>query len=86
MTRLRRACWRNRAYGDFWSHVLVAEGAVDVAVEPELSLWDIAAFVPVVEEAGGRVTGLDGGPARGAAGALSTNAVLHDQVRALLLP
>jgi histidinol-phosphatase len=86
MARLRRACWRSRAYGDFWSHVLVAEGAVDVAVEPELSLWDIAAFVPVVEEAGGRVTGLDGAPARGAAGALSTNAVLHDEVRALLLP
>lgn len=86
MARLRRACWRSRAYGDFWSHVLVAEGAVDVAVEPELSLWDIAAFVPVVEEAGGRVTGLDGAPARGAAGALSTNAVLHEEVRALLLP
>jgi histidinol-phosphatase len=85
-TRLRGTCWRSRAYGDFWSHVLVAEGAVDVAVEPELSLWDIAAFVPVVEEAGGRVTGLDGTPARGAAGALSSNGVLHEEVRALLLP
>ena len=41
-------CWRTRAYGDFWSHVLVAEGAVDVAVEPELSVWDVAALVPVV--------------------------------------
>ncbi len=85
-TQLRDTCWRSRAYGDFWSHVLVAEGAVDVAVEPELSLWDIAAFVPVVEEAGGRVTGLDGAPARGAAGALSSNGALHEEVRALLLP
>jgi histidinol-phosphatase len=76
--------WRTRAYGDFWSHVLVAEGAVDVAAEPELNLWDIAAFVPVVEEAGGRVTGCDGGPADGPTGALTTNGHLHDEVLRLL--
>ena len=49
--------WRSRAYGDFWSHMLVAEGAVDLAGEPELALWDVAALVPVVVEAGGLVTG-----------------------------
>ena len=70
--------WRSRAYGDFWSHVLVAEGAVDLAAEPELALWDVAALIPVVREAGGRVTGCDGGPCTGAAGALTTNGALHD--------
>ncbi len=52
--------WRTRAYGDFWSYMLVAEGAVDLAAEPELSLWDMAALAPIVTEAGGRFTGLNG--------------------------
>src|SRR5581483_9088111 len=52
--------WRVRGYGDFWSYMLVAEGAVDIAAEPELSLWDMAAPCVVVTEAGGRFTGLDG--------------------------
>ena len=52
--------WRQRAYGDFWSHMMVAEGAVDVAAEPELKPWDVAALMPVVIEAGGRCTGYDG--------------------------
>mgnify|MGYP000287689347 CR=1 FL=1 len=54
------AVWRARAYGDFWSHVMVAEGCVDIAPEPELNLWDMAALVPVVREAGGRMTGWSG--------------------------
>ena len=54
--------WRTRAYGDFWSYCLLAEGAVDIACEPELSLHDMAALVPVVEEAGGRFTSLEGEP------------------------
>ena len=53
--------WRTRGYGDFWSHLLVAEGAVDIALEAELALWDVAALIPVVQEAGGRITGRDGG-------------------------
>ncbi len=59
--------WRSRAYGDFWSYMLVAEGAVDLAAEPELALWDMAALVPIVTEAGGQFTGLDGiaGPVPG---------------------
>ena len=57
---LSRAVWRTRGYGDFWSYMLVAEGAVDLAAEPELSLWDMAALAPVVTEAGGLFTGLDG--------------------------
>jgi histidinol-phosphatase len=77
-------CWRTRAYGDFWSHLLVAEGAVDVAVEPELSVWDVAALVPVVQEAGGRITGRGGGPAIFGGGAVTTNGRLHGQVLRVL--
>ena len=58
--QLAASVWRTRAYGDFWSHLLVAEGAVDVSTEPEVSIWDVAALVVIVEEAGGRVTGVDG--------------------------
>ena len=57
---LADACWRTRAYGDFWSYMLVAEGAVDIAAEPELEVHDMAALVPIVTEAGGRFTSLDG--------------------------
>ena len=53
-------CWRTRAYGDFWSYMLVAEGAADIAAEPELAVHDMAALVAIVQEAGGRFTGLDG--------------------------
>lgn len=76
--------WRSRAYGDFWSHMLVAEGAVDVAVEPELNAWDIAALVPIVAEAGGRMTAIDGSPPMVGGNAVSTNGRLHDDVLALL--
>lgn len=76
--------WRSRAYGDFWSHVLVAEGAVDVAAEPELNVWDIAALIPIVEEAGGRISGYDGAPALLAGSGLTTNGHLHDEVMQVL--
>ena len=77
---LARACWRERAYGDFWSYMLLAEGAVDIAAEPELGLHDMAALVPIVTEAGGRFTSLAGvdGPFGG--NAVATNGILHDEV------
>jgi histidinol-phosphatase len=75
---LTRDCWRTRAYGDFWSYMMVAEGAVDIAAEPELSLWDMAAPCVVVQEAGGRFTGLDGVPGPGGADAVATNGILHE--------
>ena len=77
---LTRRCWRTRAYGDFWSYMLVAEGAVDIATEPQLELYDMAAPSLIVDEAGGRFTGLDGrrGPLSG--NALATNGRLHDAV------
>jgi histidinol-phosphatase len=77
-------CWRTRAYGDFWSHLLVAEGAVDLAVEPELSVWDVAALVPVITEAGGRVTNRTGGSVLDGGGAVTTNGRLHDGVLSVL--
>jgi histidinol-phosphatase len=81
---LTDAVWRTRAYGDFWSYCLVAEGVVDLAAEPEVALWDLAALAPIVTEAGGRFTGLDGvdGPDRGTA--LGSNGLLHDAALDLL--
>ncbi|MFM9135024.1 MAG: inositol monophosphatase family protein [bacterium] len=74
---LAASAWRSRAYGDFWSHMLVAEGSVDIAMEPELSVWDVAALVPIVEEAGGRITAIDGGDVLQGPGALTTNGLMH---------
>ena len=83
---LARRCWRTRGLGDFWSHVLVAEGAVDVAVEPEVSVWDVAAIQVIVEEAGGRFTNLAGAARPDGGSAVSTNGLLHDEVLAALKP
>ncbi len=75
------AVWRSRGYGDFWSHVMVAEGCVDIAAEPSLNLWDMAALVPVVREAGGSMTTWSGEPALAGDSALTTNGLLHEEVR-----
>ncbi len=83
--QLAEACWRTRAYGDFYSYMLVAEGAVDAATEPDLNLWDVAALIPIVTEAGGRLTAIDGHPSGGTVrSALATNGLVHDQVVTLL--
>ncbi|CAA9324838.1 MAG: Histidinol-phosphatase [alternative form] [uncultured Nocardioidaceae bacterium] len=81
---LTRRCWRTRAYGDFWSHMMVAEGSVDVAAEPELALHDMAALDVIVREAGGRFTSLAGqdGPLGG--NALASNGILHETVLGFL--
>jgi histidinol-phosphatase len=84
MDALAARTWRTRAYGDFWSHLLVAEGAVDIAAEPELNPWDIAALIPIVVEAGGTITGYDGSPALTAGSGLTTNGLLHAPVLRLL--
>ncbi len=72
--------WRVRAYGDFWSYCLVAEGAVDIAAEPEVKLWDIAPLHILIHEAGGTFTGVDGTPGAHGGSALATNGLLHGQV------
>ncbi len=72
--------WRTRGIGDFWSHMLVAEGAVDVAIEPSLAVWDMAALDIIVREAGGAFTNTAGqnGPFGGSG--VSTNGALHNAV------
>jgi histidinol-phosphatase len=75
---LARQCWRTRAYGDFWSYVLVAEGAVDLATEPELAVHDMAALDVVVREAGGRFTSLAGRDGPYGGNALASNGMLHE--------
>ncbi|QOR48170.1 histidinol-phosphatase [Trueperella pecoris] len=76
--RLSQNCWRTRGFGDFWSYMLVAEGAVDIATEPELNLYDMAALVPIVTEAGGRFTSLEGEDGPWGGNAIATNGFLHE--------
>jgi histidinol-phosphatase len=80
MLDIMRRTWRSRAYGDFYGYMLVAEGAVDIMVEPELSLWDVAALVPIVTEAGGTFTDLNGHPGPAGGSAIATNGALHADV------
>jgi histidinol-phosphatase len=84
MLELHRRTWRQRAFGDFYGYMLVAEGAVDIMVEPELSLWDLAALVPIVTEAGGTFTDLAGRPGPAGGSAVATNRLLHEDVLARL--
>lgn len=72
--------WRTRGIGDFWSHMLVAEGAVDVAVEPSLALWDMAALDIIVREAGGRFTNVAGSDGSLGGSGLSTNSAIHQKI------
>ena len=78
--KLLDSAWRTRGLGDFWSHMLVAEGAVDVAIEPSLALWDMAALDLIVCEAGGRFTSLDGVDGPFGPNAISTNGALHGAI------
>lgn len=81
---LLQRCGRARGYGDFWIHMLVAEGAIEIAVEPKVAWWDMAAVQIIVEEAGGRFTALDGQPRANAGSGVSSNGILHDGVLAAL--
>jgi histidinol-phosphatase len=81
---LARSVWRTRAYGDFWSHVLVAEGAVDISAEAVVSLWDLAALQVIITQAGGTFTDLSGKSAPNGGNVLCTNGQLHDEVLGML--
>jgi histidinol-phosphatase len=81
---MMRRVWRTRAYGDFWSYMLLAEGAVDVAAEPELEVYDMAALDIIVREAGGRFTSLDGVEGPWGGNALASNGHLHDAALSFL--
>ena len=77
---LTDAVWRVRGYGDFLSYCFVAEGAVDIAAEPEVSLWDLGALDILVREAGGAFSSLDGTPGPHGGSAVATNGLLHASV------
>lgn len=77
---LAARCWRSRAFGDFWSHVLVAEGACDIGLDPVVSIWDLAPLQVIVEEAGGTFTDLSGAPRIDGGSAVSSNGILHPLV------
>ena len=77
---LTRRVWRTRGFGDFLSYMMVAEGVVELAAEPELALYDMAALVPIVEEAGGVFTSLAGVPGPFGADAVASNGILHRAV------
>ena len=76
--------WHARGIGDFWQHVLVAEGALDAAVDAELALWDYAAVELIVAEAGGRVTARDGAPPRSGEQVVASNGLVHGELLALI--
>jgi histidinol-phosphatase len=79
---LSRKIWRTRAYGDFWSYMLLAEGSVDIVAEHDLKIYDIAALVPVVELAGGKFSDLAGVLTAESSSVLATNGKLHDLTQA----
>ena len=76
---LQERIWRTRGHGDFWSHMLVAEGAVDLAVEPALALWDMAALDIIVREAGGKFTNIKGEDGPHGGSAISSNGLIHTE-------
>ncbi|TAK76390.1 MAG: histidinol phosphatase, partial [Dehalococcoidia bacterium] len=82
---LVRSAWRSRGYGDFWQHCLVAEGAAEVALEGDISPWDIAALVVILEEAGGRLTDDRGVPTIDAGHCVTSNGALHEETLRVLL-
>ncbi|BDS49321.1 MULTISPECIES: inositol monophosphatase family protein [Rhodoluna] len=77
LLELSRKLWRTRAYGDFWSYMLLAEGALEIVAEHDLKIYDIAALVPIVELAGGQFSDLDGSLNAASSSVLATNGKLH---------
>jgi len=75
---LTRRVWRDRAYGDMWSYMLLAEGLVDAVGEFDVKTYDLAALIPIVEEAGGRLTSVTGDAGPGNGSSLASNGLLHD--------
>jgi histidinol-phosphatase len=78
LIELVEACWRTRSFGDFWAYMLLAEGGLEIALDPIASLWDLAAPQIIVEEAGGQFSDLSGARTAGGGDAIATNGRLHD--------
>jgi histidinol-phosphatase len=81
---LERRCWRTRGYGDLWSYMFVAEGALEIGLDPKASVWDLAAMQVIVEEAGGRFSDLSGIARLDGGNAVATNGLLHEAVLEIL--
>jgi histidinol-phosphatase len=81
---LGERCWRTRGYGDFWQYMLVAEGVLEIGIDPEASLWDLAAPMLVVHEAGGRFTDLGGRPTADGGDGIATNGLVHEAALAFV--
>jgi len=86
LVSLSRQVWRTRAYGDMWSYMLLAEGHLDIAGEFDLQPYDMAALAPIVQEAGGMFTSVNGEPGVWHGNALATNGLLHEATLAALNP
>ena len=84
LMKLSRQVWRTRAYGDFLSYMFLAEGSVDVVAEHDLKIYDIAALVPIVEQAGGTFGAIDGPLTEDSSSVLATNGKLHQLVMDVL--
>ena len=85
LVALSHRCWRTRGFGDFWQHVMVADGTCDISCDPVLSYWDAAALIPILDEAGARWSTVQGArDARSATSLVCTNGLLHDEVLAAL--
>ncbi|WEK14618.1 MAG: histidinol phosphatase [Candidatus Microbacterium phytovorans] len=86
LLRLSRAVWRDRGYGDAWPYMLLAEGRLEFVAEFDVKEYDIAALVPIVTEAGGRFTDIDGADSLTSRSSLATNGILHDDFLSLIRP
>ena len=84
LLRLARAVWRDRGYGDAWPYMLLAEGRLELVAEFDVKEYDIAAHIPIITEAGGRFTDIDGADSVASRSALATNGILHDDFLDLL--
>jgi len=84
LTALTRAVWRTRAYGEMWSYMMVAEGQLEVAAEFDLQPYDMAALIPIVEEAGGRFSSAEGTPGPWGGSAVASNGLLHEAVLGII--
>ncbi|MFL5862178.1 MAG: inositol monophosphatase family protein [Solirubrobacteraceae bacterium] len=84
LMKLAERCWRTRGYGDFWQYMLVAEGVAEIALDPAVSIWDVAAPMVIVQEAVGGFTDFDGRPRADGGSAIASNGLVHAAARAIL--
>ena len=84
LMKLSRQVWRTRAYGDFLSYMFLAEGSLEIVAEHDLKVYDIAALVPIVEQAGGKFSAFDAPLTQASSSVLATNGKLHEAVQAQL--